>query len=46
MPVLAKDKTRIGLPSTYVRDDRPFGGPYRPLHRTFRLSTYNNDYIA
>jgi transposase len=26
VPVLAKDKTRIGRLWTYVRDDRPFGG--------------------
>jgi transposase len=30
VPVLAKGKTRIGGLWTYVRDDRPFGGPASP----------------
>jgi transposase len=30
VPVLAKGKTRIGRLWTYVRDDRPFGGPDPP----------------
>ena len=30
VPVLAKDKTRTGRLWTYVRDDRPFGGPDPP----------------
>ena len=30
VPVLAKVKTRIGRIWTYVRDDRPFGGPAPP----------------
>jgi len=30
VPVLAKEKTRIGRLWTYVRDDRPFGGPDPP----------------
>ena len=30
VPVLAKGKTRIGRLWTYVRDDRPFAGPYPP----------------
>jgi transposase len=30
VPVLAKVKTRIGRIWTYVRDDRPFGGPDPP----------------
>ena len=30
MPVLAKGKTRTGRLWTYVRDDRPFGGPDPP----------------
>src|SRR2546423_8939492 len=30
LPVLAKDKTRTGRLWTYVRDDRPFGGPDPP----------------
>ena len=29
VPVLAKGKTRTGRLWTYVRDDRPFGGPAR-----------------
>src|SRR5262249_11352061 len=30
VPVLAKNKTRTGRLWTYVRDDRPFGGPDPP----------------
>src|SRR5439155_7124241 len=30
VPVLAKGKTRTGRLWTYVRDDRPFAGPYPP----------------
>ncbi len=30
VPVLAKEKTRTGRLWTYVRDDRPFGGPDPP----------------
>lgn len=30
MPVLAKTRTSIGRLWTYVRDDRPFGGPAPP----------------
>ena len=30
VPVLAKGKTRTGRLWTYVRDDRPFGGPDPP----------------
>jgi transposase len=30
VPVLAKTKTRLGRLWTYVRDDRPFGGPAPP----------------
>ena len=30
VPVLAKGKTRVGRLWTYVRDDRPFGGPDPP----------------
>ena len=30
VPVLAKIKTRTGRLWTYVRDDRPFGGPDPP----------------
>ena len=34
VPVLAKVKTKTGRLWTYVRDDRPFGGPIRPPRRT------------
>jgi transposase len=30
VPVLAKDKTITGRLWTYVRDDKPFGGPAPP----------------
>ncbi len=30
VPVLAKERTRIGRLWAYVRDDRPFAGPARP----------------
>src|SRR3984893_16828896 len=35
VPVLAKDKTRTGRLWTYVRDDRPFGGPDPPAAAFF-----------
>jgi transposase len=35
VPVLAKEKTRIGRLWTYVRDDRPFGGPDPPAAAFF-----------
>jgi transposase len=35
VPVLAKEKTRIGRLWTYVRDDRPFGGPAPPAAAFF-----------
>ncbi|HZD27403.1 MAG TPA: IS66 family transposase, partial [Xanthobacteraceae bacterium] len=35
MPVLAKGKTRTGRLWTYVRDDRPFGGPDPPAAAFF-----------
>ena len=35
MPVLAKGKTRTGPLWTYVRDDRPFGGPDPPAAAFF-----------
>ncbi len=35
VPVLAKGKTRIGRLWTYVRDDRPFGGPDPPAAAFF-----------
>jgi len=35
VPVLAKDKTRTGRLWTYVRDDRPFGGPDPPAAMFF-----------
>jgi transposase len=35
VPVLAKVKTRIGRIWTYVRDDRPFGGPAPPAAVVF-----------
>jgi transposase len=35
VPVLAKDKTRIGRLWTYVRDDRPFGGAAAPAAMFF-----------
>jgi transposase len=35
VPVLAKGKTRIGRLWTYVRDDRPFGGPDPPAAAYF-----------
>jgi transposase len=35
VPVLAKGKTRIGRLWTYVRDDKPFGGPDPPAAAFF-----------
>jgi transposase len=35
VPVLAKEKTRTGRLWTYVRDDRPFGGPDPPAAMFF-----------
>ncbi|MBL8127215.1 MAG: IS66 family transposase [Chloroflexia bacterium] len=35
VPVLAKEKTRIGRLWTYVRDDRPFAGPAPPAAAFF-----------
>src|SRR4029077_14538955 len=35
VPVLAKGKTRTGRLWTYVRDDRPFGGPDPPAAMFF-----------
>jgi len=35
VPVLAKGKTRTGRLWTYVRDDRPFGGPDPPVAAFF-----------
>jgi transposase len=35
VPVLAKEKTKIGRLWTYVRDDRPFGGPAPPAAAFF-----------
>ena len=50
VPVLAKVKTRIGRLWTYVRDDRPFGGPDPPAAVFFysadRAGTHPERHLA
>ena len=50
VPVLAKMKTRTGRLWTYVRDDRPFGGPSPPAaifyYSSDRESVHPNRHLA
>ena len=50
VPVLAKDETTTGRLWTYVRDDRPFGGPDPPAAVFFyspdRAGVHPNEHLA
>ncbi len=50
VPVLAKMKTRTGRLWTYVRDDRPFGGPSPPAaifyYSSDRVGVHPNRHLA
>ena len=46
MPVLAKGKTITGRLWTYVRDDRPFGGPDPPAAMFFYSRNRNGEHPA
>ncbi|WP_256808750.1 IS66 family transposase [Bradyrhizobium sp. Bra64] len=46
VPVLAKGKTRTGRLWTYVRDDRPFGGPDRPAAVFFYSPDRGDEHLA
>jgi hypothetical protein len=45
VPVLAKGKTRTGRLWTYVRDDRPFGGPDPPAAMFFYSQDRGGEHI-
>lgn len=46
VPVLAKNKTAIGRLWTYVRDDRPFGGPDPPAAIFYYSRNRNGEHPA